>query len=86
MFHTNKGTPCRQLIEEHAMPVTETGCWLWDCEDECVEVSGEVTKADCAAWMAFRGPVPAGWRLVHDCHVDCCVNPSHMHLERRHCA
>lgn len=82
MLHTQNGEPGRKLIEEHSVPVTETGCWLWDCEDEeCVDARGHRTRPDGATYAAFRGPVPDGWAVVHDCGVSCCVNPAHMHLE-----
>jgi hypothetical protein len=82
MLKIESNLHCKQFIEEHSIPITECGCWLWDCEeceDDLVQLDGKIEKIDHVAYEAFYGKLPNDSDVVHDCHVACCVNPRHMH-------
>jgi len=63
----------------------EHGCWIWTGKltrgKGQVAVDGTTVTAHGAAWIAFRGPIPAGHRLVHTCCKTNCVNPDHLELQ-----
>lgn len=59
-----------------------TGCWLWQAS-----VNGDgygsinydgYTAAHIMVYERFRGPVPDGLELDHQCRVRRCVNPDHL--------
>ena len=86
MFKSVKGVYSKKFIEEHSIPITESGCWLWECKDndgDYVIVDGVKTKVDRVVYESFYTGIPENSDVVHDCHIDCCVNPSHMHLKRK---
>lgn len=72
-------------FEERVERITESGCWFW---------MGQIKRrgypygrwyiglreryAHRLAWMLFRGPIPAGMRVLHRCDVPFCVNPAHL--------
>lgn len=73
---------------------TET-CWLWTGTTSrgygCASVSGRMMPAHRWVYSLFRGPIPEGMTLDHECHnrdLSCpggdsclhrrCVNPDHM--------
>ena len=74
----------RQLIETHSVPVTETGCWLWDSRGRYGRVTfkGVKTYAHRLAFEAFKGGIPPGVQVVHACGVPGCVNPAHLRLRQ----
>lgn len=63
-----------------------SGCWLW--------LGHRITKygygsfyygerqicAHRAAWLIYRGPIPAGLEIDHRCLTPACVNPDHLRL------
>ena len=67
-----------------------TGCWLWVAkqnghgygvfgyEDDTCERGVRLTVAHRVAYMAFKGPIPAGLVVRHKCHTPLCVNPAHL--------
>jgi hypothetical protein len=71
-------------------PVTESGCWIWMGALEGknkkyrrgkFNVGKQViAKAHRAAFELFKGPIPSGAHVLHDCDVSYCVNPAHLHL------
>jgi hypothetical protein len=75
----------RELIERHASPEPNSGCWLWD---------GYLNKygygrlgrnrsergAHRLAYRVYRGLIPRGLLVLHSCDMPCCVNPDHLFL------
>lgn len=68
-------------------PEPMSGCWLWTacCNERgygmyYLPSSGSLEKigAHRAAWLLFRGPIPAGLHVLHSCDVRSCVNPDHL--------
>jgi hypothetical protein len=41
---------------------------------------GKSTAAHRTGWILFRGPVPAGMRVLHACDNPPCVNLDHLYL------
>ena len=73
-------------IRQRSIPVTESGCWLWEqgCEragygEVGIRQSPERT-AHRLSWLAFKGPIPQGLGVLHSCDVTGCVNPDHLFL------
>ena len=66
----------------------ETGCWdwtgsrsnngyggIWSC--------GKMLKAHRVSHELYKGPIPPGMDICHECHRKCCVNPEHLHVGTR---
>lgn len=65
------------------------GCWLWT--GSLLDTGyGQISvgpRASAKRWLAHRlswelvnGPIPAGMKIDHRCHVPPCVNPAHLRL------
>lgn len=67
------------------IPEPNSGCWLFSGSIagagygrfSCAEASNYAHRA---AWLAFKGPIPAGLMVLHRCDTPCCVNPDHLFL------
>lgn len=67
--------------------VHESGCWLWnaarggrDRRGWMLGGAGKSVFAHRVAWELYRGPIPAGSKVLHTCDVPHCVNPGHLFL------
>ena len=66
-----------------AVPVTETGCWLWVGS---VGLNGygrfwngeRHVYAHRYSYETHAGEIPVGRQIDHLCGVRCCVNPAHL--------
>lgn len=72
-------------LEERSIPVTESGCWLWDGFLDKggyghISIKGWPVRAHRASWLAYRGEIPDGLCVLHECDVPSCINPSHLFL------
>lgn len=67
------------------VPVTETGCWLWEAGVDNDGYGhywkdGTTKKAHRVAYEVYKGPIPDGLFVCHTCDVSSCVNPDHLFL------
>lgn len=43
-------------------------------------LSGKLLRSHRVSFMIFRGPIPFGIKVCHECDTPSCVNPSHLFL------
>jgi hypothetical protein len=76
--------PVQERFEEKWMPEPNTGCWLWIGRTRIgygrFDIGDKVIYAHRLAWELYRGPIPEGLHVCHDCDTPCCVNPDHLFL------
>ena len=77
----------RQKANFHSMvsPEPNSGCWLWTGYANSdgygkFNLSGRIEAAHRVAYREYRGEIPAGYRVLHNCDQPCCVNPDHLRL------
>jgi hypothetical protein len=72
----------RKIIEERSIPITETGCWIWEgCGTYGrVKYNKQRFYAHRLAYAVYNGKVSKTDTITHTCHNPCCVNPDHLVL------
>ena len=61
----------------------ETGCWEWQkCKDEHgygkIKYKGKSCWVHRIAYAIFKGEIPEGLTVDHDCRNRACCNPKHL--------
>lgn len=62
-----------------------SGCWLWGAGRSAkgygrFAYQGKNQRAHRVAWKLFRGPIPAGMDVLHECDNRLCMHPFHLYL------
>lgn len=70
-------------IEDHVMPIPESGCWVWmrgllSNGYGITYVAGKQRVVHRVTYERKYGPVPVGLQLGHKCRVRSCCNPDHV--------
>lgn len=81
-------TVLRERFEAKYIPVTESGCWIWEGATGGGDLRGRMKLpgtrrneyAHRISWMLHRGPIPDDKAVLHRCDVGLCVNPYHLFL------
>ena len=82
----------KEILYSHFIPVTESGCWLWESAignqfgHGCLKYGGRNGKkllAHRASYEIHNGEIPEGMCVLHRCDVPSCVNPDHLFLGTR---
>jgi HNH endonuclease len=78
----------QRLIREGSIWIPFCGCWL--CEGNLMKNGyGRFQFNNCRisahrlSYLAFRGPIPEGICVLHNCDTPSCVNPEHLFLGTR---
>jgi hypothetical protein len=76
-----------ERFEDRAHPEPNSGCFLWAGKSINPRygyggffLDGKNIPAHRAAWMLFRGPIPAAMEIDHLCRTPACVNPEHLRV------
>ena len=74
-------------LEERSIPEPNSGCLLWMTTIDPygygqmrINSPRTMAKSHRLAWIAARGPIPAGLHVCHKCDVPGCVNPDHLFI------
>ena len=70
---------------EESWEEDKNGCWIWLHSTDRdgygrPTVNGRPIRAPRLAWELYRGPIPDGLFVLHNCDVPRCVNPEHLRL------
>lgn len=80
-------TTLLERFSEKWTPEPFSGCWIWTGAEAgdgygYIRHSGAAgdTYAHRASWKLFRGEIPVGLSVLHQCDTPTCVNPDHLFL------
>lgn len=77
-----KGTP-RERFEAKRV-IEPNGCWRWSTRRRFGHqeffFNNKSHRDYKASWLIYRGEIPEGMRVLHNCNNLYCVNPNHLYL------
>lgn len=63
----------------------KNGCWIWNASSNSagyglMRINYEYILAHRLSWMIYKGEIPAGLCVLHNCDIPACVNPDHLFI------
>ena len=83
---SKKLTDLNEYFVQRYIPVTESGCWIWEKRLHNPRRYGLIglrqkdRYAHRFSWRLHRGEIPDGLYVCHKCDIPECVNPDHLFL------
>jgi hypothetical protein len=75
-------TLAKRFSAKHTRP--EYGCWIWTATTNgrygLISSGGKTLKAHRVAYELYRGSIPEGMVVMHECDNPLCVNPFHLSI------
>jgi len=64
---------------KNSVIINENGCWIWtkSMNQEYAEYGGK--PAHRLSYQIFKGDIPEGMLICHECDTPSCVNPDHLY-------
>lgn len=76
--------PYERNPRDNDAAVDGEGCWLWTGATNgrygTLHVNGVKRYAHRYFYTIYKGPIPRGAMVLHDCDNPLCVNPDHLHM------
>jgi hypothetical protein len=74
-----------ERLENGSMPVPFSGCHIWLGHTNKkgygrLSLNRRLVLTHRLAWETYRGPIPSGLMVLHECDIPCCINPNHLFL------
>lgn len=72
-------------LDERSMPEPNSGCWIWLGASKAKGYGhfydgSSYRLAHRFAYEIYKGPIPHGMVVMHNCDMPCCVNPNHLRV------
>lgn len=72
-------------FEARCFPEPNSGCWIWDGVQNhfgygILKINYRQIRAHVFSYKKFKGPIPKGKFVLHECDCPWCVNPDHLKL------
>lgn len=85
MYHQRFKSAVERFLEK---VVVSDEHWLWqngkdDCGYGFFWLEGRMHRAHRASWILYKGPIPEGLDVLHQCDIPGCVNPDCLFLGTR---
>lgn len=82
MIGLSRSTPIEVRIKLNVV-IAENGCWLWQGSKVgngygSIYFNGKKELAHRVSWILYRGQIPEGHQVLHECDTPPCVNPWHL--------